>query len=104
MAGDGTKLVNYFKKYFWVLINKVQRIAYFFYDNDGNDSRSFRPIENFFGDYQDTIQSDGYSVYKQLEKGSSLTEHLLCWAYVRAKFKLAVDIAKDVEASWFWSR
>lgn len=50
----------------------------------------------------DTIQSDGYFDYKQLAKESPLTEHLLCWAYVRAKLKLAGDIAKDVEVSWFW--
>ena len=28
-------------------------------------------------------------------------EHLLCWAYVKAKFKLASDIAKNEEAAWF---
>lgn len=51
VAGDGTKLENYFKKYIWVLINKVERIACFFYDNDKNDSRGTRPIENFLGEY-----------------------------------------------------
>ena len=50
VAGDSTKLDNYFKKYIGVLINKVKRIVYFFYDNNGNDIRVFRPIENFLGD------------------------------------------------------
>lgn len=49
VAGDGTKLGNYSKKYIWVLINKIERIAYFFYDNDENDSRGTHPIENIPG-------------------------------------------------------
>lgn len=60
-----------------------------------------RPNETFLEDYQGTIQSDDYSVYKQLTRTNPLIEHLLCWAHVRAKFKLAEEIAKDPDASWF---
>lgn len=58
-------------------------------------------IETFPGEYQGTIQSDGYSVYKQSANENPLIEHLLCRAHVRAKFKLAADISKEEEAAWF---
>ena len=41
-----------------------REITYFFYDNDGNDSRCKRPIQSFLGDFLDAIQSDGYVVCK----------------------------------------
>lgn len=32
--GDGTKLGRYFKKYVWVLVNKLDGLVCFLYDND----------------------------------------------------------------------
>lgn len=69
--GDGTKLGKYLKKYVWVLVNKLDGLVYFLYDNDENDSRGPENI------------------------------HLLCWAHVRAKFKYAEEISKDPDAAWF---
>ena len=70
LKGDGTKLGHYFKKYIWCLVNKAEGITYFFYDNDKNDSRGFRPIENFLGAFETgTIQSDAYVVYELLTNG-----------------------------------
>lgn len=68
--GDGTKLSRYFKKYIWVLVNKLDCLVYFLYDNDENDSRGCRPIEEFLGDFNGSIQSDGYVVYKHLARSN----------------------------------
>lgn len=48
IKGDGTQLGHYYKKYVWALVNKQENITYFFYDNDGDDSRGSRPIETFW--------------------------------------------------------
>lgn len=77
------------------------KITYFLYDNNEIDSRGGRPITNLLGDFKWSIQSDGYVVYKHLVKQKPENEHLLCWAYVRAKFKYAQDYSKDSSATWF---
>ena len=66
IKGDGTKLGHYFKKYIWILINKIEQVAYFLYDNDENDSRGYRPISSFLSGFKGTVASDAYVVYKQL--------------------------------------
>ena len=98
---DGTKLGRYFKKYIWVLVNKIEKVVYFLYDNDEDDSRGTRPIHDFLGGFKGTIQSDGYVVYKHLAKAHPENPHILCWAHVRAKFKFAADISKAPDAEWF---
>ena len=99
--GDGTKLGHYFKKYVWVLVNRAAKIVYFLYDNDENDSRGRRPIQKFLDKAMKALQSDGYTVYKQLTKDMPECEHVLCWAHVRAKFHIAKEVSKDNFASWF---
>ena len=99
--GDGTKLDHYFKKYVWVLVNRAARVVYFLYDNDENDSRGRRPMERFLDKAMKALQSDGYTVYKQLPKDIPECEHVLCWAHVRAKFHIAKEVSKDKFASWF---
>ena len=66
LKGDKTKLGHYYKKYVWALVNKLENITYFFYDNEEDDSRGSRPIETFLGSFLGSIQSDGYVVYKHL--------------------------------------
>lgn len=99
--GDGTKLGKYFKKYIWVLVNKMDNLVNFLYDNYENDSRGSRPITEFLGDFKGSIQSDGYVVYKHLAQVAPKNVHLLCWAHVRTKFKYAEEISKDDNATWF---
>lgn len=102
LKGDGTKLGHYFKKYIWCLVNKAEGITYFFYDNDKNDSRGLRPIENFLGAFETgTIQSDAYVVYELLTNGNEKLKHVLCWAHVRNRFEEAFQSSKDVIADWF---
>lgn len=99
--GDGSKLGRYFNKYVWILVNKIEGVVYYLYDNDENDSRGHRPIHNFLGDFAGTIQSDGYNVYKQLAYENPDLEHILCWAHVRAKFKYADELSHDPDAAFF---
>lgn len=99
--GDGTMLGKYYKKYIWVLVNKIEKLVYFLYDNDEDDSRGQRPITEFLDDFKGTIQSDGYVVYKHLSRSNPENVHLLCWAHVRAKFKYAAEISSDEDAKWF---
>ena len=98
---DGTKLGHYFKKYIWILINKIEQVAYFLYDNDENDSRGYRPISSFLSGFKGTIASDAYTVYKQLCLEHPDIEHCLCWAHVRAKFQYALEISKEEDAEWY---
>ena len=101
IKGDGTKLGHYYKKYIWILINKIEQVAYFLYDNDGNDSRGYRPISSFLSGFKGTVASDAYVVYKQLCLEHPDIEHCLCWAHVRAKFQYALEISKEEDAEWY---
>lgn len=101
IKGDGTKLGHYYKKYVWALVNKLENITYFFYDNDENDSRGSRPIETFLGSFLGSIQSDGYVVYKHLAEVNPQCEFILCWAHVRHKFAVTFEANKDENAEWF---
>ena len=98
---DGTKLGHYFKKYIWILINKIEQVAYFLYDNDENDSRGYRPISSFLSGFKGTVESDAYVVYKQLTKEHPDILHCICWAHVRAKFQYALEISKEEDAAWY---
>ena len=100
--GDNTKLGSLSKKYIWVIVNKITKVAYFLYDNDENDSRGLRPLQEFLGEFAGAIQSDGYVVYTQLtKKHPELIKHLECWAHVRTKFKNAFKVSNDPMADWF---
>lgn len=98
VMNDGTKLGHYYKKYVWTLVNKLENITYFFYDNDENDSRGSRPIETFLGSFLGSIQSDGYVVYKHLADINPKCEFILCWVHVRNKFAMTFEANKDVNA------
>ena len=100
--GDNTKLGSLSKKYIWVVVNKITKVTYFLYDNDENDSRGLRPLQEFLGEFAGAIQSDGYVVYTQLtKKHPELIKHLECWAHVRTKFKNAFKVSNDPMADWF---
>lgn len=102
IAGDGTKLGRYKKKYIWCVVNEAEKVTYFFYDNDENDSRGLRPIQEFLAGFEKgTIQSDAYTVYELLTNGNKKLKRVLCWAHVRNRFESAFLSAKDKIADWF---
>lgn len=95
---------KYFKKYVWVLVNKMAGIVYFLYDNDENDSRGTRPISSFLDGFKGGIQTDAYVVYKFFTDQSADNDHALCWAHVRSKFFQAAKYGNDENAEWFVRR
>ncbi len=76
-----TKLV---KRYMWTIVNEAEKITYFLYSSG---SRSGEVIRSFLKEFKGALQSDGYVAYKYFDREDVPTEHLVCMAHVRAKFK-----------------
>ena len=95
------KYDHYKKCYIWVLVNKAERIAIFFYE-DG--SRGRKVLTDFLGDAElRSIMTDGYNAYVFI--GDELkstqfkdTDHQVCMAHSKAKFARAVNPGGDLEA------
>ncbi len=101
------KYDRYKKCYIWVLVNKVERVVIFFYDNG---SRGRDVLTDFIGDAElKSIMSDGYNAYtfigdelKTVDNPNlSKTDHLVCLAHARAKFVKASEQAGDKNADIF---
>lgn len=108
------KYDHYKKCYIWVLVNKAEKIAIFFYE-DGSRGRDV--LTNFLGDAElKNIMSDGYNAYVFIGdelKTTSLknTIHQVCPAHCRAKFVKAENQGGDKNATgyreildWFFSQ
>ncbi len=76
-----TKLV---KRYMWTIVNEAEKITYFLYSSG---SRGGEVIRSFLKEFKGALQSDGYVAYKYFDRDDVPTEHLVCMAHVRAKFK-----------------
>lgn len=95
------KYDHYKKCYIWVLVNKAEKIAIFFYE-DG--SRGREVLTNFLGDAElKSIMTDGYNAYVFI--GDELkstqfkdTEHQICMAHAMAKFAKAANPGGDEAA------
>lgn len=88
------KYDRYKKCYIWVLVNKVQKTAIFFYENG---SRGRDVLTDFLGDAElKSIMSDGYNAYVFI--GDELksakfkdTVHQVCMSHARNKFVKAFN-------------
>lgn len=95
------KYDHYKKCYIWVLVNKAERIAIFFYE-DGSRGRDV--LTHFLGDAElKSIMTDGYNAYVFI--GDELkstkfkdTEHQICMAHAMAKFAKAANPGGDKAA------
>lgn len=95
------KYDHYKKCYIWVLVNKAEKVAIFFYENG---SRGREVLTNFLGDAElKSIMTDGYNAYVFI--GDELkcaqfkdTEHQICLAHSMAKFARAANPGGDKEA------
>ena len=95
------KYDHYKKCYIWVLVNKAEKIAIFFYENG---SRGRDVLTNFLGDAElKSIMTDGYNAYVFI--GDELkstkfkdTEHQICMAHAMAKFAKAANPGGDKAA------
>ncbi len=98
------KYDHYKKCYMWVLVNKSEKIAIFFYDNG---SRGREVLKDFIGDADlKALMSDGYNAYTFIGdelKGGNLKDcvHLVCLSHSRAKFFKALEQGKDGRAQIF---
>lgn len=99
------KYDHYKKCYIWVLVNKAEKIAIFFYE-DGSRGRDV--LTHFLGDAElKSIMTDGYNAYVFI--GDELksaqfkdTDHQICMAHAMAKFAKAANPGSDKAALPFW--
>ena len=95
------KYDHYKKCYMWVLVNKAEKVAIFFYDNG---SRGRKVLTDFLGEADlKALMSDGYNAYTFIGnelQGENLknTIHQVCMAHLRAKFWKALSQAHDERA------
>ncbi len=100
------KFDHYKKCYIWVLVNKAEKVAIFFYDNG---SRGRNVLIDFLGEAElKALMSDGYNAYTFIGdelKGENLknTLHLVCMAHYRAKAAKALFVAHDERARPFFN-
>ena len=99
------KYDQYKKCYIWVLVNRAEKIAIFFYE-DG--SRGREVLTHFLGDAElKSIMTDGYNAYVFI--GDELksaqfkdTDHQICMAHAMAKLAKAANPGGDEAALPFW--
>ena len=95
------KYDHYKKCYIWVLVNKAEKIAIFFYEKG---SRGRKVLTDFLGDAElKSIMTDGYNAYVFI--GDELkstrfkdTDHQICMAHSMAKFAKAANPGGDLDA------
>ena len=98
------KYDHYKKCYIWVLVNKAQKVAVFFYENG---SRGREVLTDFLGDAElKGIMSDGYNAYVFI--GDELksakfkdTVHQVCMSHARNKFVKAANQGGEPNATSF---
>ena len=82
------------KGYFWAALSDKSKLIHFFYDHGSRAKKVF--TDYLPRDYRGAIQSDGYSVYKQIEEWTySKAEKLGCMQHCKRKF---LDIEENDEA------
>ena len=98
------KYDHYKKCYIWVLVNKAQKTAIFFYENG---SRGREVLTDFLGDAElKSIMSDGYNAYVFI--GDELksarfkdTIHQVCMSHAKNKFVKAYNQGGEPAAERF---
>lgn len=98
------KYDQYKKCYMWVLVNKAEKVAIFFYDNG---SRGRKVLTDFLGESDlKALMSDGYNAYTFIgdelqSENLKNTIHQVCMAHLRSKFWKAFSQAHDERARIF---
>ena len=99
------KYDHYRKCYIWVLVNKVEQIVIFFYE-DGSRGRDV--LTSFIGDAElKSVMTDGYNAYvfigdelSTVQKSPNLKKaiHQVCMAHWKAKLDKTLEQAGDIRA------
>ena len=90
---------KYRKKYVWCLVNRLARVAVYYYEDGSRGRKVLKDILE--GRELRALQTDGYNVYLYLDNEMLDIDHVCCMAHVRAKFKYAAEIEHDVNARRF---
>ena len=90
---------KYRKKYVWCLVNRLARVAVYYYEDGSRGRKALKDILE--GKELRALQTDGYNVYLYLDDEMLDIDHVCCMAHVRAKFKYAAEIEHDVNARKF---
>ena len=90
---------KYRKKYVWCLVNRLARVAVYYYEDGSRGRKVLKDILE--GRELRALQTDGYNVYLYLDDEMPDIDHVCCLAHVRAKFKYAAEIEHDVNARKF---
>ena len=90
---------KYRKKYVWCLVNRLARVAVYYYEDGSRGRKVLKDILE--GRVLRALQTDGYNVYLYLDDEMLDIDHVCCMAHVRAKFKYAAEIEHDVNARKF---
>lgn len=98
------KYDHYKKCYIWVLVNKAEKVAIFFYENG---SRGREVLTDFLGEAElKSIMSDGYNAYVFI--GNELksarfkdTVHQVCMSHAKNKFVKAANQGNEPNAALF---
>ncbi len=98
------KYDHYKKCYIWVLVNKAQKTAIFFYENG---SRGREVLTDFLGDAElKSIMSDGYNAYVFIGDELKSTQfkdtiHQVCMSHAKNKFVKASNQGVEPAAERF---
>lgn len=91
--------LNTSKSYMWVIRGFIREKPVILYHYE--PSRSAKFLEEWIGDFEGIIQTDGFESYDSLLKTKSRILHAGCWNHARRKFFeiLKVD-SKNAQAQW----
>lgn len=93
---------GYKKVYVWCMVNRKEKICFYFFDKPEEGARRREVLTQFIGDAKvKSLQSDGYVGYVFLDDALVDIDHIYCLAHVRAKFVTAYNIGKVNEAKPF---
>lgn len=92
---------TYKKRYIWCIVNKRNKVAFYFYDNGSRGRDVLKGILE--GRELKALQSDGYNVYMFIDEQLVDMDHLCCMAHARAKFKYAAEQG-DMDAPYILDR
>ena len=90
---------KYRKRYVWCLVNRLAKVAIYYYEDGSRGRKVLKEILE--GRELRALQTDGYNVYLYLDDEMLDIDHVCCMAHVRAKFKYAAEIERDVNARKF---
>jgi len=79
--------------YFWPIYGEQDEVAFTF-----STSRGMKQIENYLGDFNGTLLTDGYKAYEQFQKNKPEITHAQCWAHNRRYYEKSKEAEPEMAA------